>query len=1165
MKNIKNKKIKFATLTFAILTLASCSTAPNKDNGEYKPAPEIPKIPEDKPNPPKNDEEISPEPPVVKPPVDDDGIIHYQPDIDKPKEISGKKIKLPNENKFYLIEKYKNDDKNIKNFEIHLEESKQDQPYYADRDIEEYKANQKFNISTKDEDPNLYIDTVENFKYRYKQDINDNPSILIAELDYTDEDSDFINKYLTKNKKNYILDNLKNLDEDKKVRFPHLSMVTRAFLDKNISDYYTNDYLKDESNFDLHAMLQPDDTEKSEQVNFQGIINMSYAHKLSLHLGDQYIGPKAPFIESTNNPLLNRMVTYLSYVSNSLKYKNHIYNDQLKIMALGNEAQDMLDKTNNKYFSNYMSNFYQYLSPEMQKLARNDNIFVKEVMTRNSVENAGHKFIPKYKTVRLDPITNEYVYGEYGDFNPDKSLTSALYLRANTIGNRSTVYSSADVWHTGSSFSTPHTTRAAYEIKKKFPWMSYNQVKQTLLTTADNDNSGYLNDYTGWGVVNLESALRGPAQFNAGLIDEEKYYVGMPSRIFDNPYSQDKGTHYFYVKIPYDMTSTFSNNITGGLSGDGYNNDYRIYDTITTRDEKIVHIPYKMPKVLDSERKFYANFAEGGLRKDGEGTLILDGKQLYKSNTQVLKGTLELNNDSNSKYEIFRDGTLKINPNHKKTELSIYNDIISDGTVEFNGYIKAGDYRASMNSLTTINFDGQNKLEFNSFKTSGFLSFNISRGKALESVMAFVKSENIDISKFNIINPLLNRFILQNDQLMRIKEDTNSKTIFENASKEILRNLPSYDDNEKAFFEEYINASDTNNPGISEKVNEINAPYTRYDDYNKNKIFGLNFNGETITPKEKTFVSLMNYTGNKKILFSKLYPNIVGYNLKQNFMRLENIHSNVKNTTKSNIGINESVQYLSNNNGFNNLLVGNDLSYSDTLLNGKLFVKGLLGYSWGKGSDREDIFDNHSVYANARIEFDSSLKYELDGNFNYITGSRKFQDSDIKYAFDTKTISNTIELENRIINKSNFKLSNIANYTNTIMILGDFKEKTEDTRNMNYLKEYKDNIIVKNYLLSGLNISLDLNLNNNSKLNLSADGGVLWNINNKAQIKTKMLDVNYKESLPSEKEVGFYANLKTSYTVDKNIFTVAFGVNNLSLESYIPNNIKLNIGYNRIF
>ena len=133
------------------------------------------------------------------------------------------------------------------------------------------------------------------------------------------------------------------------------------------------------------------------------------------------------------------------------------------------------------------------------------------------------------------------------------------------------------------------------------------------------------------------------------------------------------------------------------------------------------------------------------------------------------------------------------------------------------------------------------------------------------------------------------------------------------------------------------------------------------------------------------------------------------------------------------------------------------------------------------------------------------------------------------------------------------------------MILGDFKEKTEDTRNMNYLKEYKDNIIVKNYLLSGLNISLDLNLNNSSKLNLSADTGVLWNINNKAQIKTKMLDVNYKESLPYEKEVGFYANLKTSYTVDKNIFTVSFGVNNLSLESYIPNNIKLNIGYNRIF
>ncbi|MGP1494324.1 MAG: S8 family serine peptidase [Streptobacillus sp.] len=1071
------------------------------------------------------------------------------------------------EDDFYLLEKVNKYDKhNMKNYSLHLNEYKEDQPYYNDSDIKEYKANQKFNVSTSDDDPLLYTDTVENSKYRYKQDLDDNPSVLIGELYYTQTDKDFINKYLKSIKNNFVLDKEKDI-----THFPHLSMVTRAFLDKNILDYYTNDYLKNANDFKLYGMVRPKDTEKSDQVNFQGIINMSYANTMSMHLGDEYISPKAFLVTQPNDRYLNRIQSYLSFVSNSLKYKNHIYNDQLKVIAIGNTPDDVPKDVNNKYFSNYMSNFYHYLSPEMQKLARNDNIFVKEVFLEKNVKERGYKFEPKYKTVRLDSLTNGYVSREYGDLNLNKSNANAMYLRANTVGNLSTVYSSADVWHTGSSFSTPHTTRAAYEIKKKFPWMSYNQVKQTILTTADNDNSGYLNDYTGWGVVNLESALRGPAQFNAGLIDEEKYYVGMPSRIFDNPYSKNKGTHYFYANIPYDMTSTFSNHITGGLSGDGYNNDYRVYDTITLKNNNldIVHMPYKMPKVLDSERKFYANFAEGGLRKDGEGTLILDGKQLYKSNTQVLKGTLELNNDSNSKYEIFRDGTFRINSKLLNYKLFIFNDIISDGTVEFNGYVKAGQYKASRNSLTRINFDGENKLKFDGFETSGKLAFNISKGNDLESVHAFISSNNINIDKTNIINPLLKELVLKNNDLIRLNSTTHPKyTFFENSSKEVLRNLPSYDDNKKEFFKEYIIKYGVIHNDIFEKVLETNAPYTRYSDYdNKYSSYGV-ANGDTVISRNKAFVSLMNYTGNENKLFTNIYTNVLGYNLKQNFMRLENIHSNIKNTDKLNVGINESVQYLSNKKGFNNIFVSNDLSSSTSLFNNKLFLKGLVGYTWGKGNDKEDNFNNHSVYANGRIELNpiknTILKYELDGNFNYINGSRKFQDSDIKYTFDTKTISNTIGLENKLINKSNFKLSSMIDYINTIMILGDFKEKTEDTRNMSYLKEYKDNIIIKNYLSTGFNTSLDLNLNNN-KLNLSANAGLIYNINPKVYIKNSMLDVKFKEALPLENKYGIFANIKASYTVDKNIFTVGFGVNNLGFETNTLNNIKLNIGYNRTF
>ena len=1188
------------SLTFAILTLASCTTAPmrdeNNNNNNITPPNDKPveKPKEDdisnnpifKPKPPTR--EPLPKPPTVTPPREDKPIVKpiekpiekpidkpikpIEPPIEKPidkpieeKVISNRIIDYAHNNRFYITEHYKNDN-DTSNLKINSNMQSMDTPYYNDSDIKEYKANQKFNVSTNDDDPLLYTDTVENSKYRYKQDLDDNPPVLIGELYYTQTDKDFINKYLKHIKNNFVLDKEKDI-----TNFPHLSMVTRAFLDKFITEEYSNHYLKNANDFKLYALLQPNDTEKSEQVNFQGIINMSYAHTISMHLGDEYISPKAFLLTQPNDKFLNRVVTYLSYVSNSMKYKNHIYNDQLNLIAIGNGPQDVPEDINNKYFSNYMSNFYHYLSPEMQKLARNNNIFVKEVTKRKYVELSGYNFVPKYKTVRLDPITDKYEYGEYGDINPNKANANAMYLRANTVGNLATVYSSEDTFHTGSSFSTPHTTRLAYEIKKKFPWMSYNQVKQTILTTADNDNSGYLSDYTGWGVVNIISALRGPAQFNAGLIDEEKYYVGMPSRIFDNPYSKNKGTHYFYANIPYDMTSTFSNDITGGLSGDGYNNDYRVYDTITLKNNNldIVHMPYKMPKVLDSERKFYANFAEGGLRKDGEGKLILEGVQLYKSNTQVLNGILELDNDSNSRYEVFKNGTLDIHRKRIHNLLSIYNNIISDGTVEFNGNIKAGQYKASSNSLTKINFDGENKLKFDSFETSGKLAFNISTGNDLESVTSFVSSNKINIDKTNIINPLLKELVLKNNDLIRLDTSKHPKyEYFEDSSKEVLRNLPSYDDNKKEFFKEYIIKYGTIHNDIYEKVFEYNAPYTRYDDYNNRNNNSNVANGEIVNSRNNAFVSLINYTGNENKLFTNIYTDILRYNLKQNFMRLENIHSNIKNTDKFNIGVNESIQHLTNKNGFNNLTIGNDLSVSTSLFNNKLFVKGLVGYSWSKGNSFDDIFNTNSIYGNARVEFspneNNTFKYEIDTNVNFIKGIRTLQNSNINFDFNTTTLNNTIGVENKFINMNKFKLSTILDYTNTIMKLGEFRESVNDNKNINYIKSYKDNYIIKNYVSLGLKANTNFYINSN-KLDISADSGVIVNLNTMPYIKSTMLGVTYKEILKPENKFGTFANIKASYELDKNIFSLGFGLNNLGFETNTPTNIKFNLGYNRTF
>lgn len=38
--------------------------------------------------------------------------------------------------------------------------------------------------------------------------------------------------------------------------------------------------------------------------------------------------------------------------------------------------------------------------------------------------------------------------------------------------------------HIGSSLSAPRVTRLAYELKKKYPFLRYNQIKHIILTTT---------------------------------------------------------------------------------------------------------------------------------------------------------------------------------------------------------------------------------------------------------------------------------------------------------------------------------------------------------------------------------------------------------------------------------------------------------------------------------------------------------------------------------------------------------------------------------------------------------------------------------------------------------------------------------------------------------
>ncbi|MDG6300188.1 autotransporter domain-containing protein [Glaesserella parasuis] len=205
----------------------------------------------------------------------------------------------------------------------------------------------------------------------------------------------------------------------------------------------------------------------------------------------------------------------------------------------------------------------------------------------------------------------------------------------------------------GTSFATPVVTAAAANVWEKFDWMDHHLVTQTILSTANKLNSSDVteepNERVGWGVLNQERALNGPARFDTKLL------------------TNDNKTH-VVAKLDYkhhtDRTKyTWSNNIQG----------------------------------------------DAGFKKQGTGTLYFTGSNSYSGNTVIENGTLVIGNElKQSTVEIQSQGTLLTkNLNNSQTEVKIVKNVDNKGSLEVygKGLIIEGNYTTSNNARTVIDID----------------------------------------------------------------------------------------------------------------------------------------------------------------------------------------------------------------------------------------------------------------------------------------------------------------------------------------------------------------------------------------------------------------------------------------------------------------------------
>ncbi|MDP5009591.1 MAG: S8 family serine peptidase, partial [Glaciimonas sp.] len=144
----------------------------------------------------------------------------------------------------------------------------------------------------------------------------------------------------------------------------------------------------------------------------------------------------------------------------------------------------------------------------------------------------------------------------------------------------------------GTSFAAPAVTGAAALVKQAHPWMNGDMLRQTILSTATDLGDP---DQFGWGMLNVEKAIKGPALFSTQLIMDKT-----------NPRSVT-------TIVGLGQDSDFSNNIIGNA----------------------------------------------GLIKKGSGMLTLSGTNIYEGDTHIHEGTLNITRWSRSQMHVENQGTLR--------------------------------------------------------------------------------------------------------------------------------------------------------------------------------------------------------------------------------------------------------------------------------------------------------------------------------------------------------------------------------------------------------------------------------------------------------------------------------------------------------------------------
>ena len=268
----------------------------------------------------------------------------------------------------------------------------------------------------------------------------------------------------------------------------------------------------------------------------------------------------------------------------------------------------------------------------------------------------------------------------------------------------------------GSSFAAPIVTGTAALIKQKYPWMDGSLIRQTILSTATDIGERGVDEIYGWGLLNIDKALKGPALFSKQLALSDNVVINIPS-----------GTY------------TFSNNISGDaglvLRGSGtlilngaatYTGETNVGNNVYLKIKRM-----NSPSTLSIGKEAIVEVSSSTINNiQNDGTFINNGNSI--ANNVVMTNESKMYSDINANLKATNaevNGIVTVTNNNGEylTKNGKNIDIIT-GNVTGNSEIKSNNGLMTVNKIKTEN-----------------LSANISRTDTIE----YAKSLNSDTEQLN--------------------------------------------------------------------------------------------------------------------------------------------------------------------------------------------------------------------------------------------------------------------------------------------------------------------------------------------------------------------------------------------------------------------------------